>query len=181
MVHIYNYQSPLGDITLAGNERALTGLWFEGQKYFGSTLPEGSEPGELPVFLQTKRWLDLYFAGEIPDFMPPLEPQGSPFRKKVWEIMLGIAYGQTMTYGDIARRMADWLGVPTMSAQAVGGAVAHNPISILIPCHRVVGTGGSLTGYAGGIEKKIALLKLEENHVGDYNAGNRPCDGDRML
>lgn len=162
MTYIDRYHSPLGDITLASNGEALTGLWFEGQKYFGDTLSSQQEEKELPVFEETKRWLDIYFQGKTPDFTPPLLLETTPFRRAVGEIMLSIPYGQTMTYGEIAERIATQRGIPKMSAQAVGGAVGHNSISIIIPCHRVVGTNGSLTGYAGGIDKKIKLLRLEK-------------------
>ena len=120
-----------------------------------------TEEKETPVLKETREWLDLYFAGKEPGFLPKLAPEGSEFRKMVWEILLKIPYGKTMTYGEIGDEVAKRTGKRTMSAQAVGGAVGHNPISVLIPCHRVVGTNGSLTGYAGGIERKVALLKLE--------------------
>lgn len=165
MTYIDRYHSPLGDITLASNGEALTGLWFEGQKYFGDTLSSQQEEKELPVFEETKRWLDIYFQGKTPDFTPPLLLETTPFRRAVGEIMLSIPYGQTMTYGEIAERIATQRGIPKMSAQAVGGAVGHNSISIIIPCHRVVGTNGSLTGYAGGIDKKIKLLRLEKGEL----------------
>ena len=160
MTYRASYLSPLGAITLAGDGKALTGLWFDGQKYFGSTLPVETKQGDCPVFAQAKRWLDSYFAGEKPDFTPPLHWAATPFRRAVWEILLTVPYGCTTTYGQIAAQLADRMGKP-QSAQAVGGAVGHNPISILIPCHRVVGTDGSLTGYAGGVEKKRFLLALE--------------------
>lgn len=162
MDYTYHYQSPLGGITLSSNGRELTGLWFDGQKYFGDTLSPWCEERELPVFSQTVSWLDLYFGGRAPDFTPPLFMKTTPFRKMVWQIMLTIPFGQTMTYGQIADRIAAQKGLAGMSPQAVGGAVAHNSISLIIPCHRVVGADGSLTGYAGGIEKKIQLLTLEK-------------------
>ena len=162
MIYTYHYSSPLGGLTLAGTKDALTGLWLDGQKYYGDTLPKQYEQGSLPIFDEASRWLDLYFAGEIPDFTPPLSFHTTPFRNLVWDILLTIPYGKTMTYGEIADIIAKKTGVQKMSAQAVGGAVGHNPISIIVPCHRVVGTGGSLTGYAGGIEKKIHLLTLEK-------------------
>ncbi|MFR4250637.1 MAG: methylated-DNA--[protein]-cysteine S-methyltransferase [Christensenellales bacterium] len=162
MTYTQHYNSPLGDILLAADETGLTGLWFDGAKYFADNLPAEHAEQETPILLETKRWLDLYFAGNKPDFMPPLHPIGSAFRQAVWNILLQIPYGQTMTYGEIARQLAKKRGVSRMSAQAVGGAVGHNKISILIPCHRVVGTNGSLTGYAGGLDKKIKLLELEQ-------------------
>lgn len=162
MIYISHYQSPLGKITIASNGTAITGLWFDGQKYFGSTLPEQYQEKALPVFDEAKRWLSIYFRGISPDFTPPLSMETTPFRKAVWEILLTIPFGQTMTYGQIADKLARQLGLERMSAQAVGGAVGHNAISLMIPCHRVVGTTGSLTGYAGGIEKKVWLLTMEQ-------------------
>lgn len=169
MIYICKYESPIGSLTAASNGIALTGLWFDGQKYFGSTLTEQYEERELPVFAKTRDWLDLYFYGENPDFMPPLAVAGSEFRKAVWHILQQIPYGQTTTYGEIAKKMAKQMGTARMSAQAVGSAVGRNPISILIPCHRVVGSNGSLTGYAGGIEKKAALLELEHVDLGQFD------------
>ena len=161
MQYITHYSSPIGDITIASNGNALTGLWFDGQKYFASTLGADYKEENLPVFTKAKRWLDMYFSGREPNFTPPLKLNGSAFRMAVWQILQSIPYGQTITYGAIAQQLAAQSGQAKMSAQAVGGAVGHNPISIIVPCHRVVGTNGSLTGYAGGIDKKIALLKLE--------------------
>ena len=168
MTYTAHYDSPLGGITLASDGHALTGLWFDGQKHFAATLTnETYEDSDLPVFEQTRKWLDLYFAGECPDFTPPLAPQGTPFQQKVWELLLAIPYGKTTTYGKIARRFVETFHETTlpkqhMSAQAVGGAVGHNPIAIIIPCHRVLGANGSLTGYAGGLERKKYLLALEQ-------------------
>lgn len=161
MIYTCKYASPLGAITLAGDGDALTGLWFDGQRYFGSTLPADAKEGRSPVFDEARRWLDVYFSGQQPDFIPPLRYGSTPFRRIVCDIMLSIPYGQMMTYGEIARHAAAELGRGSMSAQAVGGAVGHNPISIIIPCHRVTGTNGSLTGYAGGIDRKVRLLELE--------------------
>ena len=160
MVSIQQYQSPLGGILLAADEVGLVGLWFEGQKYFANTLPVGHCAQTTPILAEAKRWLDIYFAGKEPDFLPPLHPVGSSFQQSAWKILLTVPYGQTITYGDIARQLAAQQG-GRVSAQAVGGAVGHNPISIIIPCHRVVGTDGSLTGYAGGLDRKIKLLELE--------------------
>lgn len=165
MTYIKHYHSPLGGITISSNGSEITGLWFDGQKYFGESLPETCEEKELPVFEEAKKWLDIYFGGKAPDFTPPLHMETTPFRKEVWKILLTIPYGQTMTYGEIARRIAEKRGVLQMSAQAVGGAVGHNAISLIIPCHRVVGTNGSLTGYAGGIEKKVELLTMEKAEI----------------
>ena len=161
MGYTCTYKSELGEILLAADEIGLTGLWFTGQKYFASTLPDEHISRETPVLSEAKEWLDVYFSGKEPAFTPPLHPAGSEFRQAVWQILLQIPYGQTITYGEIARKMAEMKNVSRMSAQAVGGAVGHNEISIIIPCHRVVGTNGSLTGYAGGIDRKISLLKLE--------------------
>lgn len=162
MVFISHYGSPLGDILLAADEIGLTGLWFVDAKYFAANLPAEHKEEKMPILEETERWLDIYFAGMEPDFQPPLHPKGSPFRQAVWDILLQIPYGRITTYGEIARRLAKKQGLPRMSAQAVGGAVGHNAISIIIPCHRVVGANGSLTGYAGGIEKKRKLLELEQ-------------------
>ena len=164
MVSIQQYQSPLGGILLAADEVGLVGLWFEGQKYFANTLPVEHCAQTTPILAEAKRWLDIYFAGKEPDFLPPLHPVGSSFQQAVWEILLTIPYGQTITHGDIARQLAAQQG-SRGSAQAVGGAVGHNKVSIIIPCHRVVGTNGSLTGYAGGIDKKIKLLELERTDM----------------
>ena len=161
MTFIQHYDSPLGGILLAADEIGLIGLWFDGQKYFARGLSSEREERELPVLLEAKRWLDIYFTGKEPDFLPPLHSIGSAFRRSVWEILLQIPYGRTTTYGEIARLLSEKRGLTRMSAQAVGGAVGHNEISIIIPCHRVVGTNGSLTGYAGGVDKKVKLLELE--------------------
>lgn len=158
----YRYTSPLGGITLASDGESITGLWFDGQKYFPHKLISESAEVELPIFTQTCNWLDIYFSGRIPDFIPPISLNTTPFRKAVYDILLTIPYGHTMTYGEIANIIAKQNGVERMSAQAVGGAVGYNPISIIIPCHRVVGADESLTGYAGGLDRKIELLKLEK-------------------
>lgn len=146
---------------LAADETGLTGAWFDGQKYFARGLPAEPVEREAPVLAEARRWLDVYFAGEEPDFLPPLHPAGSAFQQAVWTLLLQIPYGRIATYGDLARQLAEAQGLARMSAQAVGGAVGHNVLSVFIPCHRVVGAGGSLTGYAGGIDKKIRLLELE--------------------
>ena len=165
MIYTCIYKSKLGSILLSADEIGLTGLWFEGQKYFANTLPEEHISQETSIFTDAKKWLDVYFSGEEPKFTPALHLTGSTFRQAVWQILLQIPYGQTITYGEIARQMSEIQNTPHMSAQAVGGAVGHNEISIIIPCHRVVGSNGSLTGYAGGIDKKIALLKLEHTDM----------------
>lgn len=171
MIYTTHYASPFGKILLAADEDGLIGLWFENQKYYADVLSGESQEiniidvksnsQKINVLKQTKYWLDIYFSGRKPHFTPKLHMIGSEFRKAVWNILLEIPYGQTMTYGEIAGKLAKQKCIRTMSAQAVGGAVGHNSISIIIPCHRVVGTNGSLTGYAGGIDKKIGLLTLE--------------------
>ena len=168
MVYTCIYKSKLGEILLAADEIGLTGLWFTGQKYFASTLPDEHISRETPVLSEANEWLNVYFSGKEPAFTPPLHPAGSEFRQAVWQILLQIPYGQTITYGEIAHRMSKLKNVSHMSAQAVGGAVGHNEISIIIPCHRVVGTNGSLTGYAGGIDKKISLLELEHADMSHF-------------
>ena len=161
MHYTQTISSPLGNILLSADEVGLTGLWFDGGRYYAETLPEEHVERETPILMDTKRWLDVYFTGREPDFTPPLHPAGSPFRQTVWQLLLEIPYGQTTTYGALAARLAAKHGTVRLSAQAVGGAVGHNPISLIIPCHRVVGASGSLIGYAGGVERKIQLLKLE--------------------
>lgn len=163
MEYTTDYESKLGRILLASNGEALTGLWFYGQKYFADTLDREHAEKKLPVFEEAKRWLDEYFQGKRPTKQLKLAPKGSKFRQNVWEILLEIPYGEVTTYGEIAKKIAVKKGVESMSAQAVGGAVGHNPISIFIPCHRVVGAKGQLTGYAGGVEKKKWMLEIEKN------------------
>ncbi len=161
MQYTTTYQSPLGEILLACDGIGLTGLWFEGEKFYALSLDKEHEERETPLFAEVKRWLDIYFSGREPDFMPPIHMIGSEFQLIVWELLTQIPYGETTTYGGLAKRVAEKRGLKRMSAQAVGGAVGHNEISIIVPCHRVVGTGGSLTGYAGGVDKKVRLLQLE--------------------
>ena len=192
MDHIWHYDSPLGGITLAGNGDALIGLWFDGQKHFGSTLGAQSEEKWLPVFGQALNWLDTYFGGKVPGFTPKLELRTTPFRRDVYNILLTIPYSNTLSYKDIAQRIAinrSSVGIAkqhscnskgalctrlelqprestqlpngSMSARAVGSAVGHNPISLIIPCHRVLAADGSLCGYAAGLERKQYLLTLE--------------------
>ena len=168
MQYTTTYQSPLGSITLAADGEALTGLWFEGQKYYALYLDKENEEKDLPVFQQAKEWLDIYFSGRDPDFTPPMRFTGSDFQNEVWAILAAIPYGKTRTYGDIAQELAQKRGLARMSAQAVGGAVGKNEISIIVPCHRVVGSNGSLTGSAGGIAKKVELLKLEHAFKVEY-------------
>ena len=158
MDYTHHYDSPLGGITLAGDGEALTGLWFDGQKHIAETLDPEHREKNLPVFAEADRWLDLYFSGKDPGFLPKLALRGTPFRKAVWEILLTIPYGKTMTYGEIAEKMH----LSRMSARAIGGAVGHNAVSLMIPCHRAVGADGSLTGYAGGVDRKARLLEMEK-------------------
>ncbi len=159
MEYIGKIPSPVGLLTVASDGSSLTGLWLEGQKYYGATLDPETEEKSLPVFDRTAQWLELYFGGKQPDLAVPLSPKGSPFRQAVWKALCEIPYGTVVSYGDLAKRMNE-AGAHT-SPRAVGGAVGHNPISILIPCHRVVGASGGLTGYAGGLDRKIQLLRLE--------------------
>lgn len=163
MYYSTTYSSPIGTITLACYDDKIVGLWTEGQKYHGDTIPEAMiENNDVPVFAAAKKWLDRYFAGERPDIAElPLAPIGGEFRQAVWQILREIPYGKVITYGDIAKKIAVRRGLAKMSSQAVGGAVGHNPISIIVPCHRVVGANGSLTGFSGGIKMKMKLLELE--------------------
>lgn len=165
MTFVNNYNSPIGKIIMASDGSSLCGLWFEGQKYFASTILGETKEKSLSVFEQTKSWLDIYFSGKEPDFTPQLRLNGSDFRKRVWQILLTVPYGHTVSYGEIARIIAYERGIEKMSARAVGGAVGHNPVSIIVPCHRVVASNGSLTGYAGGTDKKISLLKIEKTDL----------------
>ncbi len=153
------YMSPLGEILISCNENALTGLWFEGQKYFAEGLDNVNEERPTPVSERTKEWLDIYFSGREPGFLPPLTSAETEFRQKVRAALLDIPYGKTVTYGEIAAKIG------TKSARAVGNAVAHNRISVIVPCHRVFGANGSLTGYAGGIDRKLKLCRLEKISV----------------
>lgn len=163
MIYKTYYSSPIDKVMLASDGNNIIGLWMEGQKYFGGTIKEEMvENNELPIFIKTKEWLDRYFSKEKPDITElPLAPRGGEFRQLVWEILCEIPYGKVTTYGEIAKSIAKRTNKKSMSSQAVGGAVGHNPISIIIPCHRVVGTNGSLTGFSGGINKKTKLLELE--------------------
>lgn len=161
MEYIYRYKSPIGNILLSGDGDNLTGLWIENQKYYKSTLDDEFEERLLPVFEKTLAWLDSYFDGGNPEINFTLKPKGSDFRQKIWQKLLQIPYGETTTYGTIAKELERETG-KRVSAQAVGGAIGHNPILIITPCHRVIGSDGSLTGYAGGIDKKQWLLNLEK-------------------
>ena len=168
MQYISYYHSPLGKILLAADQTGITGAWFENQKYYAHSLDAEHTEKVTPILEDTKRWLDLYFSGKEPDFMPSLHPSGTPFQMEVWDILRQIPYGTTITYGAVAKEIARRRGIPRMSAQAAGGAVGRNPVSILIPCPRVVGSNGSVTGYAGGIDRKIKLLALEKAPVEAY-------------
>ena len=165
MDYTYHYTSPIGGITMASNGESLTGLWFDGQKYFASTLSQRHVEKQLPIFDRTCEWLDLYFSGKSPDFIPPVFMYVSNFRRDVYEILMTIPFGETMTYKEVADLIAKKHRIISMSAQAVGGAIAHNPISLVIPCHRVIGTNGKLTGYAGGLDKKEWLLNMEKRKI----------------
>ena len=155
MEYIHYTQTPLGGVLLASDGEALTGLWFEGQKHFAESLGKERAERDLPVFRETETWLAAYFAGEDPGFLPKLRPRGTAFQMRVWDLLLTVPFGKTVTYGELAARLGEG------SPRAVGGAVGRNPISLLIPCHRVLGAGGCLTGYAGGLERKVFLLALE--------------------
>ena len=169
MIYTNDYESPLGHILLAGDELGLTGLWFtEGGRYIGLGLKKEARRCETDYFDQTKEWLDMYFSGRDPGFFPQLHLVGSDLRNRVGELMCEIPFGETVTYGWIADKLAKERGLERMSAQAVGGAVGHNPICIIVPCHRVVGSTGSLTGYGGGILRKKALLELEGNDMNQF-------------
>lgn len=165
MIYTSTYTTPIGDVLLASKNNELIGLWFEGQKYYLNSINEEMQvKNEEEILKKTKNWLDRYFKGEKPSIKEiKINPSGSDFRKEVWKILCKIPYGQTITYKEIAEKLAKERGLKSMSAQAVGGAVGHNPISIIIPCHRVVGSDGKLTGYAGGLDKKEYLLKLEQS------------------
>ncbi len=156
------YDSPLGKMRLAEDETGLCGVWFEGQKYFEDIWDNLYEEKETAVLQKAKRWLDIYFSGKEPDFQIPLHLKGTEFQMKVWGILSTIPYGKTITYGEIAREIAEQCGENCVAAQAVGGAIGRNRIAIIVPCHRVIGSDGSLTGYAGGVDRKKALLQLEK-------------------
>lgn len=161
MLYYKKITSPLGEITLRSDGESLTGLWFEHDKHYNDKDINGAVLKDLPVFTQTEKWLDEYFSGKEPKINVPLKFIGSDFQVQVWEILQKISYGKLITYGNIAQKIAVRKGLAHMSAQAVGGAVGRNPLCVIVPCHRVVGASGSLTGYGGGINRKVALLKLE--------------------
>ncbi len=163
MLYSTHYLTPVGEYLIVSDGDNITGMWMIGQKYFVHNVKgDIVEKSELPIFTVIKNWLDQYFAGEKPAiFELPLAPRGSEFQQNVWNILIEIPYGEVTTYGKISQKIAILQGKDRMSAQAVGGAVGHNPISIIIPCHRVIGSDGSLTGYAGGIDTKLKLLEHE--------------------
>jgi methylated-DNA-[protein]-cysteine S-methyltransferase len=173
MVYASEVQTPLGPATAGIEDDALTGFWFIGQKYYPVKTESWIQMPDHPIVTRLETWLERYFSGcaRAPDFI--LNPQGSIFQKKVWKLLLRIPFGKLTTYGEIAGQLAAQEGLAAMSARAVGGAVGHNPISLLIPCHRVVGANGSLTGYAGGLDRKAALLRLE----GSWATDNNGCCG----
>ncbi len=160
MKYISKYFSPLGEITITATEKGVAGLYFVGQKHYPINIDAIEE--QTPVIVQAKKWLDTYFSGAVPNVDIPLDIEGTEFQREVWNILLTIPYGKTMTYGEIANIIAKNKGIKRMSAQAVGHAVSRNKIAIIIPCHRVVGANGSLVGYDGGIDKKVKLLKIEK-------------------
>jgi len=161
MIYIDTYDSPLGELTLACDGESLTGLWLDRQKYFMEHVAEAEVRNDLPILLEAQAWLGCYFSGKDPGFLPAVKPSGTVFRERVWKLLSEIPYGQVTTYGQLASRIAAETGIAQMSSRAIGGAVGHNPISIIIPCHRVIGSTGSLTGFGGGIARKIQLLELE--------------------
>lgn len=168
MQYINYYNSPIGRIIITADETALAGLWFDSGKCFVNNAGTEYKKEDIPVLKQAVQWLDIYFSGKEPDFTPPLNLSGTPFQLEVWKILQKIPYGSTITYGEVAKEIAKKRGIKRMSAQAAGGATGRNKIAIIIPCHRVVGAGGNLTGYAGGIDKKIKLLAIEKNDMGKF-------------
>lgn len=168
MQYTTKYSSPLGEILISCDNEGLTGLWFVDQKYYANNLDNSHIEKETPLLMKTKKWLDIYFEGHEPNIKIPLHFIGTPFQIEVWNILLDIPYGKTITYVNIANTLAKKRGIKKMSSQAVGGAVSKNPISIIVPCHRVVGSSNSLTGYAGGLDRKIELLKLERGYKEEF-------------
>ena len=166
MQYIHYYESPIGQILLAADEQGLTDLMLQGEPW---TLAADHSEKATPAIMESVRWLDIYFSGNIPDFTPPLHLTGSPFQMEVWELLLKIPYGSITTYGDLAKQIAQQRGISRMSAQAVGGAVGSNPVSIIVPCHRVIGANGNLTGFASGLDNKIALLKQERHDMSKFS------------
>lgn len=174
MDYIARYDSPLGRITMASDGTALAGLWWDGQRYFAQGVNANPEEEErLPVFNLTRHWLDAYFKGKVPDFLPPLLLRGTEFRRRVWQELLHIPYGQLLSYGEIAHRITCGHTHQKAAARAVGGAVGHNPVSLIVPCHRVIGKNGTLTGYAGGLERKAGLLQWEQDVLANGHVKDR--------
>ncbi|MDR1493274.1 MAG: methylated-DNA--[protein]-cysteine S-methyltransferase [Planctomycetaceae bacterium] len=168
--YVYKMKSPVGTLTISSDGQNISGLWMEGQKYFAKTLGKDFLEQNLPVFEQVRQWLDIYFSDKEPDFTPPLNPKGSLFQKLIWNDLCKIPYGQTTTYGELEKQFGlKSQGKQHTSARAIGNAVGHNPISIIIPCHRVLGKNGGITGYAGGIDKKIKLLQSEGVNIEKYS------------
>lgn len=161
MLYYKKISSPLGMINLRSDGEALTGLWFADDKHYGDNDIAGAVREDIPLFVQVEKWLAEYFAGSEPKTQVPVKISGTAFQQLVWQLLQNIPYGQLITYAELAQRIAEQQGLQRMSAQAVGGAVGHNPLCIIVPCHRVVGKSGSLTGYAGGIWRKVRLLELE--------------------
>lgn len=183
MQYTSRYRSPLGEILLSADDIGITGLWFTGQKYYALYLDKENEEREIPIFKEAKKWLDLYFNGKEPNFKLPLHFTGTDFQNEVWEILYTIPYGKLITYGEIANILAKRRALTRMSAQAVGGAVGHNQISIIVPCHRVVGSNGSLTGYAGGVKRKKYLLELEKADISNLfvQSKGKYCNGKKKM
>lgn len=167
---VSRYQSPLGEMLLASDDIGLAGIWFEGAKYYGRGMDRDIEDRECPAILSAKQWLDIYFCRKTPNFLPPLHMKGTPFQLAVWELLLEIPFGGTMSYGELAQKTAARLGLARVSARAVGGALGRNKFTIIAPCHRVLGSRGDLTGYAGGIRKKILLLLHEGHDIGEFRS-----------
>ena len=160
------YVSPIGDIVLCADNQGLTGLWFDDKDKEVKQGQADKSCSDAAKFLEeAKAWLDIYFDGGVPNFTPKLHLIGTDFRIEVWNRLLEIPYGKTVSYGEIAKELASKRGIERMAAQAVGGAVGHNDISIIVPCHRVIGSDGKLTGYGGGLDKKVFLLELEKGQI----------------
>lgn len=166
MEYNFEYKSPIGSIIITSDETEITGLRFKGESE--AEVLSDKKYKETSAIKEAKRWLDIYFSGKNPGYIPAINPTGTEFQKLVWKLLLEIPYGKTTTYGEIAGKIAEIKNVSRMSAQAVGGAVGKNPIAIIIPCYRVVGKKGNMTGYAYGIDKKIALLEIERADIKNY-------------
>jgi methylated-DNA-[protein]-cysteine S-methyltransferase len=171
MEYVHKIKSPVGMLTVSSDGKNVSGLWIEGQKYFAKTMEKDVLEQNLSIFETVQKWLDIYFSGREPDFIPPLMPKGSPFQKSIWNNLCKIPYGQTTSYGELAKQFELENQGKHTSARAIGNAVGHNPISILIPCHRVIGKNGNLTGYAGGIANKIKFLKMEGINIANMSGG----------